>query len=163
MESWKKKCMLKSPRALKTHKWLIFSTFKALYGLKQAPRLWYDTLSTFLLKNKCARGVVDKTLVYKHHGKDIILVQIYVDDIIFGSTNEELYEKFSYLMRNNYEMSMMGKLSFFLGLQVYQNEDGIFIISQAKYVKELLKKLLSMPLSLKLLSMNQKLLLVKPL
>ena len=73
----------------------VYKLFKALYGLKQAPRAWYDTLSTFLLVKKFTRAVVDKTLFYKHHGEDIILVQIYVDDIIFGSTNEELCEKFS--------------------------------------------------------------------
>ncbi|KAK1387877.1 hypothetical protein POM88_016055 [Heracleum sosnowskyi] len=117
----------------------VYKLFKALYGLKQAPRAWYDTLSAFLLENQFTRGVVDKTLFYKHHGKDIILVQIYVDDIIFGSSNEKPCEKFSSLMRNKYEMSMMGELSFFLGLQVLQKDDGIFIC-QAKYVKELLKK-----------------------
>jgi hypothetical protein len=117
----------------------VYKLFKALYGLKQAPRAWYDTLSTFLLENQFTRGVVDKTLFYKHHGKDIILVQIYVDDIIFGSTNERLCEKFSSLMSSKYEMSMMGELSFFLGLQIQQKADGIFIC-QAKYVKELLKK-----------------------
>ncbi|KAK1396495.1 hypothetical protein POM88_006358 [Heracleum sosnowskyi] len=92
----------------------VYKLFKALYGLKQAPRAWYDTFSAFLLENQFTRGVVDKTLFYKHHGKNIILVQIYVDDIIFGSSNEKLCEKFSSLMRNKYEMSMMGELSFFL-------------------------------------------------
>ena len=67
---------------------------------------------TFLLEYKFTRGVVDKTLFYKHHGEDIILVQIDVDDIIFGSTNEELCEKFSSSVRNNYEMSLMGDHSF---------------------------------------------------
>ncbi|KAK1363984.1 hypothetical protein POM88_039545 [Heracleum sosnowskyi] len=105
----------------------VYKLFKALYGLKQAPRAWYDTLSAFLLENQFTRGVVDKTLFYKHHGKDVILVQIYVDDIIFGSSNEKLCEKFSSLMRNKYEMSMMGELSFFLGLQVLQKDDEIFI------------------------------------
>jgi Reverse transcriptase (RNA-dependent DNA polymerase) len=117
----------------------VYKLFKALYGLKQAPRAWYETLSTFLIENHFTRGVVDKTLFYKHHGKDIILVQIYVDDIVFGSTNEKLCEKFSSLMSNKYEMSMMGELSFFLGLQIQQKVDGIFIC-QSKYVKELLKK-----------------------
>ena len=94
----------------------VYKLYKALHGLNQEPRAWYDTLSTFLLQNKFTRGVVDLTLFYKHHGEDITLVHIYVDDIIFGSTNEELYEKFSSLMRNKYEMSMMGELSSFLGL-----------------------------------------------
>ena len=117
----------------------VFKLFKALYGLKQAPGAWYDTFSQFFLENQFTRGVVDKTLFYKNHGKNIILVQIYVDDIIFGSINEKLCKKFSDLMKSKYEMSVMGELSFFLGLQIYQKEDGIFII-QSKYVKELLKK-----------------------
>ncbi|KAK1366493.1 hypothetical protein POM88_042054 [Heracleum sosnowskyi] len=87
----------------------VYKMFKALYGLKQAPRAWYDTLSAFLLENQFTRGVVDKTLFYKHHGKDIILVQIYVDDIIFGSSNEKLCEKFSSLMRNNLDLDSKGK------------------------------------------------------
>ncbi|GJY43653.1 putative ribonuclease H-like domain-containing protein, partial [Tanacetum coccineum] len=90
---------------------------KALYGLHQAPRAWYATLSTFLLKNRYRRGTIDKTLFIKKDKHDIILVQVYVDDIIFGS---------------------MGELTFFLGLQVKQKEDGIFI-SQDKYVAKILK------------------------
>ena len=69
----------------------------------------------------------------------IILVQIYVDDIIFGSTDKKLFERFSKLMQSRYEMSMMGELTFFLGLKVSQRKDGIFI-SQTKYIKDLLKK-----------------------
>ncbi|KAL8145092.1 hypothetical protein AgCh_003340 [Apium graveolens] len=84
-------------------------------------------------------GIIDKTLFYKKHGDDMILVQIYVDDIIFGSTNEKLCQRFSKLMQSEYEMSMMGELSYFLGLQVSQRSDGIFI-SQTKYVKDVLKK-----------------------
>ncbi|KAK1402380.1 hypothetical protein POM88_001985 [Heracleum sosnowskyi] len=118
---------------------LVYFLFKALYGLKQAPRTWYDTLSEFLLENNVTRGVVDKTLFYKMHKNDLILVQVYVDDIIFGSTNDDLCKRFAKLMQSRYEMSMMGELSFFLGLQVYQRQDGIFIC-QSKYIKDLLKK-----------------------
>ena len=70
---------------------------------------------------------------------DMILVQVYVDDIIFGSTNDELCKRFAKLMRGKYEMSMMGELSYFLGLQVMQRQDGIFIC-QSKYIRQLLKK-----------------------
>ncbi|KAL8126256.1 hypothetical protein AgCh_013518 [Apium graveolens] len=112
---------------------------EALYGLKQSPRDWYDTLLKFSLKHGFTRGTIDKTLFYKQHGGDMILVQIYVDDIIFGSTNEKLCQRFSRLMQSKYEMSMMGELSYFLGLQVSQRSDGIFI-SQTKYVKDLLNK-----------------------
>ncbi|KAK1365049.1 hypothetical protein POM88_040610 [Heracleum sosnowskyi] len=117
----------------------VYFLFKALYGLKQAPRTWYDTLSEFLLENDFTRGVVDKTLFVKKHKNDLILVQVYVDDIIFGSTNDDLCKRFAKLMQSRYEMSMMGELSFFLGLQVYQKQDGIFIC-QSKYIKDLLKK-----------------------
>ena len=80
------------------HPNFVYKLLKALYGLKQAPRAWYDTLSQFLLENQFARGTIDKTLFHKQHGNDIILVQIYVDDIIFGSINEKLCQRFSRLM-----------------------------------------------------------------
>ncbi|KAL8108741.1 hypothetical protein AgCh_025001 [Apium graveolens] len=117
----------------------VYKLLKALYGLKQAPRAWYDTLSEFILKDGFTRGTIDKTLFYKKYGEDIILVQIYVDDIIFDSTNEKLCQRFSKLMPSEYEMRMMGELSYFLGLQVSQRSDGIFI-SQTMYAKDLLKK-----------------------
>ncbi|KAL8099898.1 hypothetical protein AgCh_032233 [Apium graveolens] len=82
----------------------VYKLLKALYGLKQAPRAWYDTLSGFLLKYGFTRGTIDKTLFYKKHGEDMILVQIYVDDIIFGSTNEKLCQIFSKLMQRFVEI-----------------------------------------------------------
>ena len=117
----------------------VYKLDKALYGMKQAPGAWYETLSNFLLENHFTRGTIDKTLFYRKVKDDLLLVQIYVDDIIFGSTNENLCAKFSTLMQSRYEMSMMEELNFFLGLQVKQTEDGIFI-NQSKYVKDLLKK-----------------------
>ncbi|KAJ9545458.1 hypothetical protein OSB04_025165 [Centaurea solstitialis] len=117
----------------------VYKLNKALYGLKQAPRAWYDTLSTFLLSKGFVRGKIDNTLFLKKYPKHILLVQIYVDDIIFGSTNPKLCEKFELLMKSEYKMSMMGELTFFLGLQIKQSEKGIFI-NQGKYVHEMLKK-----------------------
>src|SRR5919202_809639 len=117
----------------------VYKLNKALYGLKQAPRAWYETLSKFLLENQFVRGNVDKTLFTQKHGKDILLVQIYVDDIIFGSSSQTLCKEFTELMSNHYEMRMMGELTYFLGLQVKQMKNGIFI-SQTKYVNELLSK-----------------------
>ncbi|KAJ9557015.1 hypothetical protein OSB04_011629 [Centaurea solstitialis] len=112
---------------------------KALYGLKQAPRAWYETLTNHLLSKGFKRGTIDTTLFLKKEGDDLLLVQIYVDDIIFGSTNPELCTKFSKIMETEFEMSMMGELNFFLGIQVKQNSDGIFI-NQSKYIKDMLKK-----------------------
>ncbi|GJX32299.1 putative ribonuclease H-like domain-containing protein [Tanacetum coccineum] len=117
----------------------VYKVEKALYGLHQAPRAWYETLSTYLLDNGFHRGQIDKTLFIKRHKDDILLVQVYVDDIIFGSTKKELSTKFEKLMHDKFQMSSMGELSFFLGLQVQQKSDGIFI-SQDKYVAEILKK-----------------------
>ncbi|GJT45793.1 uncharacterized mitochondrial protein-like protein, partial [Tanacetum coccineum] len=117
----------------------VYKVEKALYGLHQAPRAWYETLSTYLLDNGFQRGKIDKTLFIKRHKGDILLVQVYVDDIIFGSTKKELCIAFEKLMHEKFQMSSMGELTFFLGLQVQQKKDGIFI-SQDKYVDEILKK-----------------------
>ncbi|KAH9794255.1 hypothetical protein KPL71_004834 [Citrus sinensis] len=117
----------------------VYKLPKALYGLKQAPRAWYDRLKNFLLENDFSMGKADTTLFVKHKNQDILIVQIYVDDIIFGSTNELLCKEFSLCMSKEFEMSMMGELKYFIGLQIKQNEEGIFI-NQAKYVKDLLKR-----------------------
>ncbi|GJU16910.1 putative ribonuclease H-like domain-containing protein [Tanacetum coccineum] len=117
----------------------VYKVEKALYGLHQAPRAWYETLSTYLLDNGFQRGKIDKTLFIRRVKSDILLVQVYVDDIIFGSTKKSLCIEFEKMMHKKFQMSSMGELTFFLGLQVKQKEDGIFI-SQDKYVTEILKK-----------------------
>ncbi|GJU95724.1 putative ribonuclease H-like domain-containing protein [Tanacetum coccineum] len=116
-----------------------FSVTKCRYGLHQAPRAWYDTLATYLLSNGFQRGQIDQTLFIKSQKGHILLVQIYVDDIIFGSTKKELCDEFEKLMKDKFQMSSMGELTFFLGLQVQQRKKGIFI-SQDKYVHEILRK-----------------------
>ena len=89
----------------------VYYLFKAIYGLKQAPRKWYDTLSIFVfIKNGFIRGVIDKTLFTKKHKNDMLLVQVYVDDIRFGSTNEDLCKRFAKLMQSKFEMSLVGEL-----------------------------------------------------
>nr|GEU41737.1 copia protein [Tanacetum cinerariifolium] len=98
----------------------VYKVKKALYGLHQAPRAWYETLSTYLIDNRFHRGQIDKTLFIKRHKDDILLVQVYVDDIIFGSTKKELSAEFEKLMHDKLQMSSMGELSFFFGLQVQQ-------------------------------------------
>ncbi|RDX96459.1 Copia protein, partial [Mucuna pruriens] len=112
---------------------------EALYGLKQATRAWYKKLSSFLMTNGFQRGKVDTTLFCKNYNSHFIIMQIYVDDIILGAIDDYLYGEFFELMQKEIEISMMGELKFFLGLQIKQVEYGIYI-HQTKYVKELLKK-----------------------
>ncbi|GJS41352.1 putative ribonuclease H-like domain-containing protein [Tanacetum coccineum] len=90
-------------------------------------------------KERFRRGTIDKTLFIKKDKDDILLVQVYVDDIIFGSTKKSLCTEFEQMMHKRFQMSSMGELTFFLGLQVKQKDDGIFI-SQDKYVADILKK-----------------------
>nr|GEW51823.1 hypothetical protein [Tanacetum cinerariifolium] len=117
----------------------VYHLRKALYGLKQAPRAWYDKLSKFLTPKGFTKGTIDLTLFTIRYGDDILLVQIYVDDIIFGSTNPKYTKPFEKLMRSRFEMSLMGEMKFFLRLQIHQSSRSIFI-NQAKYTLEILHK-----------------------
>ncbi|GJV88937.1 retrovirus-related pol polyprotein from transposon TNT 1-94 [Tanacetum coccineum] len=117
----------------------VYRLKKALYGLKQGPKAWYDRLKSFLIKHDYTKGMVDNTLFTKKKDPNIIIVQIYVDDIIFGSTCQETCDDFAKITHDEFEISMMGKLNFFLGLQIKQLEDGIFF-NKLKYIKEMLKK-----------------------
>nr|GEU64052.1 copia protein [Tanacetum cinerariifolium] len=117
----------------------VYKIKKALCGLKQAPRAWYDELSTFLLQNGFSKGIIDPTLFTRRFDDDILVVQVYVDDIIFGSTNPRYATLFFDLMKSRFKMSMMREMTFFLGLQVNQSPSGIFI-NQSNYVNEILKK-----------------------
>nr|GEY69551.1 reverse transcriptase domain-containing protein [Tanacetum cinerariifolium] len=95
----------------------VYKVVKALYGLHQDPRAWYETLATYLLENGFQKGTIDQTLFIKKQQKDILLVQVYVDDIIFGATNKALCQLFEKLMKDKFQMSSMGELTFFLKLQ----------------------------------------------
>nr|GEW30518.1 hypothetical protein [Tanacetum cinerariifolium] len=117
----------------------VYKLKKALYGLKQAPRAWYDKLSSFLISQDFSKGSVDPTLFISRNSNDLLLVQIYVDDIIFAASTPELCDLFANLMSSKFKMSMMGKISFFLGLRISQSPRGIFI-NQSKYALESLKK-----------------------
>jgi hypothetical protein len=117
----------------------VYKLKKALYGLKQAPRAWYERLMDFLLSKGFIMGKVDTTLFTKKIGKDLFVLQIHVDDIIFGSTNQDYCEEFGKMMANKFEMSMIRELSYFLGLQIKQFKNGTFV-SQSKYIKDMLKK-----------------------
>ncbi|GKA82926.1 copia protein [Tanacetum coccineum] len=101
----------------------VYKLKKALYGLKQAPKAWYDRLKAFLIIHEYEMGMVDNTLFTKKRSSNLIIVQIYVDDIIFGSTCQDMCDEFAKIMHDEFEMSMMGELNFFLGLQIKQMED----------------------------------------
>nr|GEU98658.1 retrovirus-related Pol polyprotein from transposon TNT 1-94 [Tanacetum cinerariifolium] len=117
----------------------VYKHKKALHGLKQALKDWYDRLKAFLIKHEYSIGMVDNILFTKKSKSHLIIVQIYVDDIILGSTSQNLCDDFGKIMHGEFEMSMMGELNFFLGLQIKQIEDEIFF-NKSKYIKEMLKK-----------------------
>ncbi|GJW23687.1 retrovirus-related pol polyprotein from transposon TNT 1-94 [Tanacetum coccineum] len=117
----------------------VYRLRKALYGLKQALKAWYDELSNFLMSKGFTKGTIDPTLFMIKYREDILLVQIYVDDIIFRSTNPKFSKRFERLMHSRFKMSLMGEMKFFLGLQIHQSPRGIFI-NQAKCALEILKK-----------------------
>jgi hypothetical protein len=117
----------------------VFKLAKALYGHKQALRAWYECLRDFLIANAFKVGKADPTLFTKTCEGDLFVCQIYVDNIIFGSTNQKSCEEFSRVMTQKFEMSMMGELNYFLRFQVKQLKDGTFL-SQTKYSQDLLKR-----------------------
>jgi hypothetical protein len=118
----------------------VYKLKKALCGLKQAPRAWYERLRDFLLFKGFKMGKVDTTLFTKKISNDLFVLQIYIDNIIFGSTNQDYYDEFEKMMANKIEMSMIGELSYFFCLQIKQLKNGIFM-SQVKYIKDMLKSL----------------------
>nr|GEY21062.1 retrovirus-related Pol polyprotein from transposon TNT 1-94 [Tanacetum cinerariifolium] len=117
----------------------VYKLKKALYGLKQAPRAWYDKLSMFFLQNHFFKGTIDPTLFIRRFDDDILVVHVYVDNIIFGSTHPRYTQLLSDLMKSRFEILMMGEMTFFLGLQVNHTPYGI-LINKSIYVLEILKK-----------------------
>nr|GEU66878.1 retrovirus-related Pol polyprotein from transposon TNT 1-94 [Tanacetum cinerariifolium] len=117
----------------------VYKLMKALYVLKQAPKAWHVRLKAFLIKCGYKMGMVDNTLFTQKKISNLIIVQIYDDDIIFNSTCQDMCDEFAKIMHDEFEISMMGELNFFLGLQIKLIEDGIFI-NQYKYIKEMLKR-----------------------
>jgi hypothetical protein len=117
----------------------VYKLSKALYRLKQAPWAWYARLKTFLLEHEYVMGSMDNTLFTLNHGTDFLLVQIYVDNIIFGASSHTLVSRFQEMMESEFQMSMMRELTFFLGIQVKQTKQCTFM-HQAKYTKDLMKK-----------------------
>jgi hypothetical protein len=117
----------------------VYKLHKVFYGLKQALRAWYECLRDFLIENGFRIGKADSTLFTRMMGKDLFVCQIYVDDIIFVSTNKSFCDEFSKIMTDRFKMSMMGVLTFFLEFQIKQAKEGTFI-SQTKYTHDILKK-----------------------
>jgi hypothetical protein len=118
---------------------LVCKLKKDLYGLKQAPRVWYHRLDMYLQDKGFKRGTTDRNLYIKTEGNDFLIVLVYVDDIIFGCNKDSLVQWFASTMKSEFEMSMIGELSFFIGLQITQRSKGMFI-SQEKYLREMLKR-----------------------
>jgi hypothetical protein len=117
----------------------VYKLRKVLYGLKQAPRPWYGRLKGFLFERGFEMRKVDQTLFLLRQGRDILIVQVYVDDIVFGGSSNSLVARFAEDMTRKFEMSMMGELQFFLGLQIKQSKEGTFV-HQAKYTKDIVRK-----------------------
>jgi hypothetical protein len=112
----------------------VYKLRKALYGLKQVPRAWYGRLRGFLFERGFEMVKVDQTLFLLRQGRDILIVQVYVDDIVFGGSS-----RFAEDMGREFEMTMMRVLQFFLGLQIKQSKKGTFV-HQAKYTRDIVRK-----------------------
>jgi hypothetical protein len=117
----------------------VYKFSKALYGLNQAPWAWYARLKTFFLDHGYVMESVDKTLFTLKHSNDFLLVHIYVDDIIFSCSSHVLVSSFHEMMENEFQMSMMEELTFFLGIQAKQTKQDTFV-HQVKYTKDLMNK-----------------------
>jgi hypothetical protein len=131
----------KQPPSFKSEEYSnhVYKLYKALYGLKQAPRAWYECLRVFLIENGFGIGKVDSTLFTRKMSKDLFVCQIYIDGIIFNSTNKSFCDEFDKIMTDRFKMFMMGVLIFFLGFQIKQAKEGTFI-SQMKYTRDIIKK-----------------------
>ncbi|WJX38809.1 hypothetical protein P8452_26432 [Trifolium repens] len=117
----------------------VYKLKKALYGLKQAHRAWYERLTQFLVGQGYRKGGSDQTLFVKQVKGKFMIAQIYVDDIIFGGMSNTMVQHFVQQMQSEFEMSLVGELTYFLGLQIKQMEDTIFI-SQSKYARNIVRK-----------------------
>nr|ABA99612.1 retrotransposon protein, putative, unclassified [Oryza sativa Japonica Group] len=117
----------------------VFRLKKALYGLKQAPRAWYSQIDKYFIQKGFAKSISEPTLYVNKTGTDILIVSLYVDDLIYTGNSEKMMQDFKKDMMHTYEMSDLGLLHYFLGMEVHQSDEGIFI-SQRKYAKNILKK-----------------------
>ncbi|XP_050895226.1 uncharacterized protein LOC127101827 [Lathyrus oleraceus] len=117
----------------------IYKLKKALYGLKQAPRAWYERMTELLINHGYRKGGIDKTLFVKEKDGKLMIAQTYMDDVVFGGMSHEMVQHFVKQMQSEFEMSLVGELTYFLGLQVKQMEDSVFLC-QSKYARSIVKK-----------------------
>ncbi|PKA47383.1 Retrovirus-related Pol polyprotein from transposon TNT 1-94 [Apostasia shenzhenica] len=117
----------------------VLKLHKALYGLKQAPRAWNAEIDRFFLQNGFQKSCNEATLYTLNQNGHILIISIYVDDLLVTGDDEGLIQNFKDQMKSKYEMSDMGQLRYFLGLEVHQSSKGIFI-SQKNYIQNVLKR-----------------------
>jgi hypothetical protein len=137
----KEEVYVEQPPSFESKEYLnhVYKLHKVLYGFKQTPRVWYECLRYFLIDNCFRIGKANSTLFTRRMDKDLFVCKIYINDIIFSSTNKYFCDEFRKIIMDRFEMSMMGELTFFLGFEIKQVEDGTFI-SQTKYTRDILKK-----------------------
>jgi hypothetical protein len=124
----------------KGEEYKVFKLKKALYGLKQAPRAWFSRIESYFFKEWFVRCPSEHTLFVKTQGEGkILVVSLYVDDLVFTGNNEEMFAEFKALMKREFGMTDLGKMKFFLGVEVVQNDEGIYL-SQKKYALEILER-----------------------
>ena len=112
---------------------------KALYGLKQAPRAWNSCVDKYFQENNFIKCPHEHALYVKVKDEDILTVCLYVDDLIFTGSNPSMFEEFKRMMNKEFEMTDIGMMTYYLGIKVKQNKEGIFIL-QESYTKKTLKK-----------------------
>ncbi|CAJ2663992.1 unnamed protein product [Trifolium pratense] len=122
-----------------TEKDKVYKLQKALYGLKQAPRAWYSKIESYFCQEKFDKCQNEHTLFVKQDGDKILIVSLYVDDLIYTGNDKMLFEEFKISMKRNFAMTDLGKMKYFLGVEVSQKDYGI-LIHQQKYAKELLSR-----------------------
>jgi len=124
----------------KGEEYKVYKLKKALYGLKQAPRAWYSRIEAYFIKEGFERCNCEHTLFIKRgDGGKILIVSLYVDDLIFTGNNESMFVKFKNSMKLEFDMTDLGKMKYFLGVEIFQNPEGIYI-SQRKYAKDILER-----------------------
>lgn len=133
----------------------VYKLNKALYGLKQAPRAWYSKIDSYFHDNGFAKSENEPTLYIKKQGTDFMILCLYVDDIIYMGSNLPMLEEFKGFMMNKFEMTDLGLLHYFLGLEIIQDKAGIFVC-QKKYATELLRRFNMLNCTIKATPMNLK-------